>query len=121
MLFTTDIIKTVNFWIFVSIVNCCWRLLVIFYIAKFMLVSAIFYQIFMFFLPNDSPSKTKKCFLFHLKSSFCSRDIKIFVIFCLSTLSRYKRTNGSGIIYDVMNCCHEFLFFEHRNRQLLSI
>ena len=44
------------------------------------LVSAIFYQIFIF-SPNDSPSKTEKCFLFHLKSSFRSRDIQIFVIF----------------------------------------
>ena len=35
------------------------------------LVSAIFYQIFIF-SPNDSPSKTMKCFLFHLKSSFHS-------------------------------------------------
>ena len=33
--------------------------------------------------PNDSPLKTLKCFLFHLKSSFRSRDIQIFVIFYL--------------------------------------
>ena len=32
-----------------------------------------------YFSPNDSPSKTEKCFLFHLKSSFRSRDIQIFV------------------------------------------
>ena len=45
------------------------------------LVSAIFYQIFS---ENDSLLKTvKKCFLFHLKSSFRSRDIQIFVIFYL--------------------------------------
>ena len=68
------------------------------------LVSAIFYQIFIF-SPNDSPSKTmknvfilsKKVFLFSRYSSFCS-----FFPF-LSTLSRFKKTNGSGIIYDVMN------------------
>ena len=42
-------------------------------------------------------------FLFHLKSSFHSRDIQIFVIFSLSTLSKFKRTNGSGTVYDVMN------------------
>ena len=42
------------------------------------LVSAIFYQFFIF-SPNDSPSKTEKCFLFHLKSSFHSRDIQTFV------------------------------------------
>ena len=32
-----------------------------------------------YFSQNDSPSKTTKRFLFHLKSSFCSRDIQIFV------------------------------------------
>ena len=48
--------------------------------------------------------KTEKCFLFHPKSFFCSRDIQIFVIFFfLSTLSRFKRTNENGIICDVMN------------------
>ena len=47
------------------------------------LVSAIFYQIFIF-SPNDSPLKTmKKCFLFHRKSSFLFRDFQIFVIFSL--------------------------------------
>ena len=65
------------------------------------LVSAIFYQIFTF-SPNDSPLKTEKCFLFHLKSAFRSLDIQIFVIFSLSTLSRFNRANGNGIIYDVM-------------------
>ena len=46
------------------------------------LVSAIFYQIFIF-PPNDSCLKTMKNILFHLKSTFRSRDIQIFVIFCL--------------------------------------
>ena len=46
----------------------------------------------------------EKYFLFHPKSSFRSQDIQIFVIFSfLSTLSRFKRKNGSKIIYDVMN------------------
>ena len=67
------------------------------------LVFAIFYQFFIF-SPSDRPSKTEKCFLFHLKSSFCSWDIQIFVIFPLPfCTSRFKRTNGSEIIYDVMN------------------
>ena len=35
------------------------------------LVSAIFYQIITF-SPIESPLKTEKCFLFHLKSSFRS-------------------------------------------------
>ena len=39
-----------------------------------------FYQIFIF-SPHDSPSKTMKSVLFHLKSSFRSLDIQIFVIF----------------------------------------
>ena len=46
------------------------------------LASAIFYKIFNF-SPSDSPSKTEKCFLFHLKSSFHSQDIQIFVFFPL--------------------------------------
>ena len=37
-----------------------------------------FHQIFIF-SANDSPLKTMKCSLFHLKSSFCSRDIQFFV------------------------------------------
>ena len=37
-----------------------------------------FHQIFSFW-PNDSPSKTEKCLLFHLKSSFRPGDIQIFV------------------------------------------
>ena len=48
------------------------------------LVSVIFYQIFVFFSRNDSPLKTmKNVFLFYLKNSFRSRDIKIFEIFFL--------------------------------------
>ena len=43
------------------------------------LVSATFYQIFVF-PPNDSPSKTEKC-LFHQKSSFGSRDIYFCIFF----------------------------------------
>ena len=38
-----------------------------------------FHQIFIF-SPNDSPSKTmKNAFLFHLKSSFRSRDVHFFI------------------------------------------
>ena len=45
------------------------------------LVSAIFYQIFIF-SSNDSLSKAmNNFFLFNLKSYFRSRDIQIFVIF----------------------------------------
>ena len=56
--------------------------------ANLKLVSAIFYQIFIF-SSNDRPSKTmKNVFLFHLKSCLRSQDIQIFVIFSLpSTIS----------------------------------
>ena len=43
------------------------------------LVSAIFYEIFIFSPNEKKPFKNyEKCFLFHLKSSFGSRDIQIF-------------------------------------------
>ena len=46
----------------------------------------------------------KNVFLFHLKSSFRSQDIQFFLFFFPSfPLSKLKGTNGSGIIYDVMN------------------
>ena len=48
--------------------------------TKVKLVYTIFFIIFLFFSPSDSPSKTEKCFSFHPKSSFCSWDIQIFVI-----------------------------------------
>ena len=41
-------------------------------------MSVIFYQIFIF-SPNDTPSKTMKNVLFHLKRFFHSQDIQIFV------------------------------------------
>ena len=58
-----------------------------------------FLSIFLFFHLLIALQKLLKCFLFHLKSSFCFQDIQIFVFFLFfSTLSRFKRTNGSGII-----------------------
>ena len=53
----------------------CWH-----YSNFLKLVSAIFYKMFIF-SPNDSLSKTEKCFSFHLKNSFRSRDIQFLVIF----------------------------------------
>ena len=63
-----------------------------------------FYQFFTI-SQNDSPLKTMKneCFLFHLKGSFRSQDISLSFFSFLSMLSRFERTNGSGIIYDVIN------------------
>ena len=57
------------------------------------LVSAILYQIFIF-SPNHSPSN---------HSFFSSRDIPILIFFPLPFHTRFKRTNGSGIINDVMH------------------
>ena len=42
-----------------------------------------FINFFFIFSSNDRPSKTMKYFLFHLKSSFRSRNIQIFIIFSL--------------------------------------
>ena len=52
---------------------------------------------------NDSPSKTIKNFLFHVKSSFRSRDIQVFVTFSLPFHTfQIQKDNGIGIIYDVI-------------------
>ena len=52
------------------------------FLCTLKLVSAIFYQIFIF-SSNYRLSKTIKCFLFHLKSYLCYQDIHIFVTFSL--------------------------------------
>ena len=68
-----------------------------------LVVSAIFIK-FLFFSLNDNPLKImENVFLFHHNSCFCSRIIQTFVIFSLSTLSRFKRTYLGVVIYDVMN------------------
>ena len=69
-----------------------------------------FHQIFI--SPNDSPSKTKKCFLFNLKSSFRSRDIQIFVFlsFPLFLPVGHCFRGWSKInlkVYDVINCLNK--------------
>ena len=64
------------------------------------LVPTIFYQIFIF-SPNDSLSKTK--LLFIGKALFVIEIFKFLLLFTFpSTIYRFERTNGSGIIY-VMN------------------
>ena len=46
----------------------------------------------------------EKCFLFHLKSSFRSQDIDIFVIPALPFHTfQNKKDKWNGIIYDVIN------------------
>ena len=64
------------------------------------LVSAIFYQIFIF-SSSDRPSKSmKNVFDFTLKTLFVLKIFKFLYFFpFLSILSRFKRANGSGIIY----------------------
>ena len=53
---------------------------------------------FFIFSPNDSSCSQT------LKNAFCAQDIKILVIFpFLSTHSRFKSINETGIIYDAMN------------------
>ena len=68
------------------------------------LVSAFFYQIFIFLL-NDSPLKTmKNVFFISSKNLFSfSRYSNSCNFFPSFPVSRFKRTNGSGIIYDVIN------------------
>ena len=68
------------------------------------LVSAIFYHFFIF-STNDSPANnSEKCFLFHLKNSFCSWDIQIFLIFTLPFLTFQIQKNK----WKWNNlCCHE--------------
>ena len=71
--------------------------------ASLKLVSAIFYQLFVF-SPNNSPLKTVKCFLFHLNFIFVLKILKFLYFFSfLSTVSRFKRANRTGIIHNVIN------------------
>ena len=73
-------------------------------VAVLKLVSAIFYQFFIF-SPNDSPSDSMKNVFISSKKFFSFSRFQIFVIFSvLSTLSRFKRMKECGIIYDVINC-----------------
>ena len=63
-----------------------------------------FFQIFIFLL-NDTLSKTvKNVFISSKKANFILEIFKLLLFFLfLSTLSRCKRTNGRGIVYDVLN------------------
>ena len=70
-----------------------------------------FHQIFIF-SPNYNPSKTEKCFLFHLKGSFRSRDIQFFVFlsFPLFLPVGYCFRGWSKInlkVHDVINCLNK--------------
>ena len=70
-----------------------------------------FHQIFIF-SPNDSPSKNmKKCFLFHLKSSFRSRDIQFFVFLSFPHLQPvghcFRGWSKINLKVHVINCLHQ--------------
>ena len=70
-----------------------------------------FHQIFIF-SPNDSPSKTEKCFLFHLKSSFHSRDVQIFVFLSFPLFLPVGHCFGGWSkinlkVHDVINCLNK--------------
>ena len=83
------VVVSFSFDSFLYCLRCSWYLDVVNLLLK--LMSTIFYQIFishqMIVLQN-----CEKCFLFHLKSSFRSRDIQIFVfssspLFSLSAIA----------------------------------
>ena len=69
----------------------------------------------LYFQPNDSPSKTmKKCFLFHLKSSFHFQDIQVFIFWSSllflpinHCIRRCLKINHK--VYDVINCLNKKL------------
>ena len=68
-----------------------------------------------YFSPNDSPSKTMKdVFLFHLKSSFRSRDIQVFVSpsspFFLPVSHCFRAWSKINLkVYDVIDCLNKNL------------
>ena len=77
------------------------------------LVSAIFYQIFIFG-QMISFQKLWKVFLFHLKSSFCSRDIQFFVLpsppLFLPVSHCFRGCSEINLkVYGVFNCLNKNL------------
>ena len=68
-----------------------------------------------YFSPNDILSKTmKNVFLFHLKSSFCSQDIQIFVFpsspFFLPVSHCFRGCLKISLkVYDAINCLNKNL------------
>ena len=69
------------------------------------LKACVHYFLSIFFSPNDSSSKTIRNIFYFIEKALFVLEISKFLYFLpfFSTLSRFKRTNGSGIIYDVMN------------------
>ena len=87
-------------------------MLSVIFICKFKVKSCVHYFLSNFhFSPNDSSSKTMRhvFILFHLKDSFCSRDIQTFVflsspLFALVSycFRGWSKTNHK--VYDIINC-----------------
>ena len=80
---------------------------------KLKLVFAIFIK-FLFFHQMISLQKLWKCFLFHLKSSFLSQDIQIFVFSFSPLFSPVSHCFGGWSkknlkVYDVINCLNKNL------------
>ena len=79
------------------------------------LVSAIFYRIFIFHqMIALKKCFLKKCFLFHLKNSFLSWDIQIFVSLSSSLFFPVSHCFGGWFkkthkVYDVINCLNKNL------------
>ena len=82
--------------------------------ALLKLVSAIFYEFFIFY-QMIALQKLWKCFLFHLKSSFLFGDIQIFIFpsslllflpvsHCLRSCSKINLK-----VYDIINCLNKNL------------
>ena len=105
--------------------DTCWRLKA---------YDCYFYQIFIF-SPNDSPSKTEKCFVFHLKSDFHSRDIHISVFLSIPFFLPVSHCFRGWLkinlkVHDLINCLnknsitHFFWYLEKEKRydiEILSI
>ena len=89
------------------------------------LVSAVFYQIFIFH-QMIALQKLWKCFLFHLKSSFRSRDIQVFIFpsspLFLPVSHCFRGWSKINVkVYDVINCLKNLitdfvLYFEKEKR-----
>ena len=64
------------------------------------------------FSPNDIPSKTEKCFVFHLDSSFSSQEIHFFVFLSFSFFLPVShcfrgRSKINLKVHDVINCLNK--------------
>ena len=87
-----------------------------------------YFRQFFIFSPNDSLSKTvKKCFLFHLKSSFHSRDIQFFVFLsvpCFLPVDHCFRgwSKFNLKVHDAINCLNKnsimhFLWYMEKEKR----